>query len=108
MKARFPVTWQRLLLAVLLLLFAACDSGGDALTEPLTEIGAFDEWTTDAPASQNLDVEILTRMTESLREGDYGQVHSLLIARNGVLVYEEYFRGATREGLHRALILLRA
>ena len=86
---------------MLLLLFAACDSGGDALTEPLTEIGAFDEWTTDAPASQNLDVEILTRMTESLREGDYGQVHSLLIARNGVLVYEEYFRGATREGLHQ-------
>ncbi len=104
MKARFPVSWQRLLLAVFLLLFAACDSGGDALTE----VGAFDEWTTDAPASQHLDVEILTRMTESLREGDYGQVHSLLIARNGVLVYEEYFRGATREGLHRALILLRA
>jgi len=101
MKARFPVSWQRLLLAVFLLLFAACDSGGDNGSDALTETGAFDEWTTDTPASQHLDVEILNRMTESLREGDYGRVHSLLIARNGVLVYEEYFRGATREGLHQ-------
>jgi len=82
MKPRLMLAWQRLLLAALFLLFASCDSGGEALPQ----IGAFDEWVTDTPASQNLDAEILSRMTVALRDGDYGEVHSLLIARNGVLV----------------------
>ena len=97
MKPRHLVTGQRLLLAALFFVFAACDSGG----EDLPQIGAFEEWTTDTPVSQNLDAEILGRMTTALRDGDYGEVHSLLIARNGVLVYEQYFRGATRDGLHQ-------
>ncbi len=97
MKPRLLLAWQRLLLAALFLLFAACDSGGEALPQ----IGAFDEWVTDTPTSQNLDAEILSRMTVALRDGDYGEVHSLLIARNGVLVYERYFRDATRDGLHQ-------
>jgi len=97
MKPRLLLAWQRLLLASLFLLFAACDSGG----ETLPQIGAFDEWVTDTPASQNLDTEPLSRMTVALHAGDYGEVHSLLIARNGVLVYERYFRDATRDGLHQ-------
>ena len=98
MKPRLPGAGQRFLLAALFLFVAACDSGGG---ETPPEVGAFDEWATDTPTSQNLNADILNRMTTALNEGDYGQVHSLLIARNGVLVYEEYFRGATRDGLHQ-------
>ena len=96
MKDPLLLAWRRLLPVLLLLLLASCDS-----SDALTEIGAFDEWATDTPASQNLDAERLNQLTEALQSGAFGEVHSLLIARNGVLVYEEYFRGARRDGLHQ-------
>ena len=92
------ITWHRALL-VLLLLVAGCDSNDT--NDPLAQIGAFDEWATDTPASQNLDAALLDRLTEAVQNGDFGAVHSVLIARNGVLVYEEYFRNATADGLHQ-------
>ena len=91
--------WQPFLLALLLLLLAGCDSNDPG--EPLPQIGAFDEWATGTPASQNLDAAVLRRMTEAVQNGDFGTVFSVLIARNGVLVYEEYFRNGSRDGLHQ-------
>lgn len=39
------------------------------------------------------DVERLAALTRDLREGRWGNIHALLISRNGQLVYEEYFEG---------------
>lgn len=97
MKRNSVFAGHLLLFVVLCWFIAACDSGGDALSQA----GAFDEWPTATPASQNLNEETLHDMTAALQKGTYGQVHSLLIARNGALVYEEYFRGATHDGLHQ-------
>ena len=96
MKKITLIVWRRLLPVLLLLLVASCDSN-----DTLTQVGAFDDWATGTPASQNLNAETLETLTNALQRGDFGEVHSVLIARNGVLVYEEYFRGARRDGLHQ-------
>src|SRR4030095_4891571 len=38
----------------------------------------------------------LERMTDELRRGEYPNVHAVLIAKDGRLVYEEYFAGQDR------------
>lgn len=35
-------------------------------------------------------------MTEGIRRGDYRNVHAVLVAKDGRLVYEEYFTGTDR------------
>ena len=100
MRRSSPIGWRRLLLVFPLLFLLACDSGSDL--EAL-DGGAFVEWETAAPSSQNLNAQTLGNLTQALARGDYGSVHSLLIARNSVPVYEEYFRGATPERMVYAL-----
>jgi len=58
---------------------AACDAAG---------------WERAAPEAAGLDSRRLASMTEAIRRGEeYPNVHALLIARDGRLVYEEYFSG---------------
>ena len=44
-------------------------------------------------ADANLDVTALGKAVENIGSGKYGEIHSLLIYRNGKLVFEEYFPG---------------
>lgn len=52
-----------------------------------------DGWRTASPDAVGLDGARLAEMTEALRRGEHGNVHALLIERDGRLVYEEYFTG---------------
>lgn len=52
-----------------------------------------DGWETDSLASVNMDVEPLTRMMDRIRAGSYEEVHSVVIIKDGKLVFEEYFPG---------------
>lgn len=52
-----------------------------------------DGWRTASPMEARLDPELLRAMTEAIRRGEHGNVHALLIEKNGRLVYEEYFTG---------------
>ena len=49
---------------------------------------------------QDLDVVRLYRLVDRLAAGAHGEVHSLLVQRNGELVIEEYFRGFSATTLH--------
>lgn len=59
------------------------------------------EWPRSTPASEGLDANRLERLTAAVAAGsDYPDLHSLLIARHGRLVVEEYFDGWTAEQPH--------
>ncbi|MBN2414619.1 serine hydrolase [bacterium] len=64
------------------------------------EIWPVPDWSTGTPESQGLDSAPLAALTEKLAEGEYGEAHSLLVVRHGVLVWEKYFRTGHPDSLH--------
>lgn len=50
-------------------------------------------WQVDSPEAVGLDSRGLEKLTGELRSGSYGNIHAVLIARQGRLVYEAYFAG---------------
>ncbi len=57
-------------------------------------------WRTSTPQEQGLDKKILKRLRKRIRNNTISGVDSLLIARNGYLVTEEYFHGWGADDLH--------
>ncbi len=51
------------------------------------------------PASA-YDNEILNELVSKIEDGQYGEVHSLLISKNDTIVFEEYFNGYSRQDRH--------
>jgi len=47
-----------------------------------------------------LDEEILAGLVQSITDGDYGKIHSLIIIHNDGLALEKYFMGWSRDMLH--------
>lgn len=62
-----------------------------------------DGWRTASVEAVGLQRAPLERMTKAIRRGEeYRNIHSVLIAKDGQLVYEEYFAGEdTRRGVGR-------
>lgn len=58
------------------------------------------DWPTAMPASSGLSAEGLAAMQASIAKGDYQQITSVLIAREGKLVYEHYVGDANAQTLH--------
>ncbi|NNM32857.1 MAG: serine hydrolase [Gemmatimonadetes bacterium] len=63
--------------------------------------GAAGRWVTASPSSQGLDEAVLIEMGEEMDVGTFGEMSSLLVLRNGRLVYERYEDGWTPGDLHR-------
>ena len=89
-------------------LVAAC-RGGSAPATPgsiadaataLTPVQATAEWPAATPEAEGLDPAPLGRLVGRIRARTYGSIASLLIARNGRLVVEEYFSGAAQSAPH--------
>ena len=59
------------------------------------------DWPVATPAEQGLAEQPLLDLKTEIAFGVYGDVHSVLIVRNGQLVFEEYFREGARDELHR-------
>lgn len=45
------------------------------------------------PSSVGIDTTELNKMTSAIKSGEYPNIHSVLIAKNGKLIYEKYFPG---------------
>lgn len=88
-----PVT---LLLSLALASGLLTSCGDDCATCPAD----LDDWRVATPGSQGLDRTLLDALTEELRGGNLGPVSSLLIVRNGRLVYDEYFLDMNPDRLH--------
>lgn len=58
-------------------------------------------WKSSSPSEQNLNGDLLDQLNQKIRNGEYGDIHSLLIMRNGYLVFEEYYRGFSQNQLHQ-------
>ena len=59
-----------------------------------------DRWAVDSPADRGLDPATLRDLADRVRDGTFRNIHSILIARNGYLVYEEYFQGSNANDVH--------
>lgn len=77
-----------IVLVVVLLVLVACS--GEAYQAPDKTA---DGWATASPAEVGLDGEMLLQAVDRINNGEYANVHSLLIAKDGKLVFEEYFDG---------------
>ena len=55
-----------------------------------------DGWVVATPEGVGLDPARLAAMTGTIRAGDYGNIHAVVIERDGKLVYEQYFEGEDR------------
>ncbi len=88
-----------LISAVLVLLVAPSllVSCGDGCTTCPTDLG---DWPVASPSSQGLDPALLDDLTDELAAGSLGLVSSVVIIRNGRLVYDEYFMGMSLGQLH--------
>ena len=81
--------WGRIaLLFALLLLITACS--GEQFEAPAT---AVDGWQTGSLDEVGLDEVPVAQALRRIRSGEYEDVHSLLIVKDGHLVLEEYFPG---------------
>jgi CubicO group peptidase (beta-lactamase class C family) len=83
--------WLLLCIVLLASVAAACGPAPALGIPPQTGDG----WQTADPASVRLDPRKLDRAAARIRDGTYQNVHSLLVVRDGKLVFEEYFRGYT-------------
>ncbi len=59
-----------------------------------------DGWPVAAAGSVGFDGAALDTLARSIAEGEHGRIDALLIARDGKLVFERYFRGYGRDSLH--------
>jgi CubicO group peptidase (beta-lactamase class C family) len=59
-----------------------------------------DGWATSAPSAEGLDPRVLAALVDSVTAGALEYTHSVLVARNGRLVLEEYFYGFDRQTRH--------
>jgi CubicO group peptidase (beta-lactamase class C family) len=62
---------------------------GEAAESPFP----FDACETVSPESVGLDSELLKTLVQKIRAGEFQNIHSLLIVRDGKLALEEYFSG---------------
>jgi len=95
---------MRLVITVAIaVLMAGC--GGAHPTEPdprpgLTPLTTTAEWPVSSPSVERVDETRIDHAVTRIRRGDYGGMSSLLIARNGRLIVEEYFDGMVAERAH--------
>jgi CubicO group peptidase (beta-lactamase class C family) len=83
--------WLLLGAVLLAALLPACSPAPTSNMPPQTGDG----WQTADPASVGLDAKKLDQAVAGIRDGTYQNVHSLLVVKDGKLVFEEYFRGHT-------------
>ena len=83
--------WLLLCAVLLAALLPACGQAPTSGMPPQTGDG----WQTADPASVGLDAKKLDQAVARIRDGTYQNVHSLLVVKDGKLVFEEYFRGYT-------------
>jgi CubicO group peptidase (beta-lactamase class C family) len=59
-----------------------------------------DGWRTSTPGAEGMDETLLRATLQSIRDGAYPRVDSIVIARNNVLIAEAYYNGYGRDTLH--------
>jgi CubicO group peptidase (beta-lactamase class C family) len=97
-----PLTTLRRLVLPLLVVAAACTDGSTDVTAPVTKlpIDIGDGWTVGSMAQHRIDPSRIMDLSDRIDLGEFDHVHSLIIAREGDLVFEEYYRDHSPDSLH--------
>jgi CubicO group peptidase (beta-lactamase class C family) len=101
---------RRNLIMAAVALLAAC-GGGDGLNEPDTNPrlpetmtiapgNTGDGWSVSTPDAEGVNAAALQGALESIRDGTFTGVDSMVVVRHGKLVAEGYFNGFGPESLH--------
>ncbi len=80
------------------LIFGSCTDRGDLPNDPPASDNF--PFIISSPELQNLDADRLNELDNKISSGLYSEIHSLLIIRNGSLVFEKYYKGYSREIPH--------
>lgn len=59
-----------------------------------------DDWRAASPEDMNLKAGPLVDLVNAVVQGEFPKTHSILVAKSGSLVFEQYFYGFDREILH--------
>lgn len=80
----------------------SCDSpvGPAPFDGTLEDGGQAGRWATASPASEGLDPAVLVELAGEVDAGDWDDISSLLVVRNGRLVFERYWNDHTPTDLH--------
>ncbi len=99
---RLTVFSAPLVLGLLLITLSACSRPGSDDGSPLYRVPAQagDGWQTASLTDQAIDPAPILEMLKHRRAGQFEGVSSILLARNGVLVLDEYFGKVSAEDLH--------
>ena len=76
----------------------ASNRGGTDTLEFMVQVAGLQiaGWETSCLAAEDIDPAIIRAVASDIDDGTYIQINSLLIVRNGKLVFEDYFNGAVR------------
>jgi CubicO group peptidase (beta-lactamase class C family) len=69
-------------------------------TAALTPVSSAGDWPVSSLEAEHLDASRLGDLALRIRRRDYGNITSVLIARHGRLVFEEYFNGWSMDQAH--------
>jgi len=95
-----PITIKKLRHAAGMLMIPALIFGALSCSDsPTDSDSSQNPWDLVPPESQGLSPQVLEELTADIEAGELGRINSLLILRNGKLVYEEYFRGFDKNDL---------
>jgi CubicO group peptidase (beta-lactamase class C family) len=92
-NSRLPTLLVFALISAALLVLSGCGAESDSqyiFQTPKTAVNGLE---TGSISEANIDSALFGRAVERINNGDYGEVHSLLIFKDGKLVVEEYFPG---------------
>ena len=85
--------YKKLFLLLLFITLASCTKKPPLVANLNTVENLEDGFAIDEPYNVGLDTDPLLTGVNDIREGKYGEVHSMLIYKDGKLVVEEYFPG---------------
>ena len=100
-KNEFRKIYTYTLCVLLVSLMAACSGAGANSSyeyKPPADMG--DGWETAALQDYDLDSDKITAMMQDIQDGGYDSLHSLLIVKDGKLVFEAYFQGYDQNRMH--------
>lgn len=81
-----------------MLVLSGCSN--QSTTPPQTFTESETPFELSTPGEQGIDQASLTRMGADITAGNYGDVHGVVLVRNGYLVFENYFNGYNDQRLN--------
>ncbi len=78
-------------LCVGVFLFSCSESPTDSVPSPSVPADLDDGWEVSSLTAEGINPERIAWLSSAIKTGQFGQIHSVLIARNNKLVFEEYF-----------------